>query len=57
MTAGDIYTVAGNGMLGFSGDGGPATAAELFYPEGVTADGSRNLLIADGSGRIRKVTG
>jgi len=49
--------VAGNGMLGFSGDGGPATAAELFYPEGVTADGSRNLLIADGSGRIRKVTG
>ena len=57
MTAGDIYTVAGNGMLGFSGDGAPATAAELFYPEGVTADGSRNLLIADGSGRIRKVTG
>ena len=26
MTAGDIYTVAGNGTLGVSGDGGPATA-------------------------------
>jgi hypothetical protein len=58
MTAGDIYTVAGDGMTGFSGDGGPATTAELFYPEGLTADGSgNNLLIADGSGRIREVNG
>ena len=37
MTAGDIYTVAGNGTAGFSGDGGPATAAELDSP----ADGGR----------------
>ena len=31
MTAGDIYTVAGNGTGGFSGDGGPATTAELVH--------------------------
>ena len=39
MTAGDIYTVAGDGAFGFSGDGGPATAAELYNPSGVTVDG------------------
>jgi len=32
MKAGDIYTIAGNGKLGFSGDAGPATAAELHNP-------------------------
>jgi len=56
MTAGDIYTVAGNGTRGFSGDGGPATSAELNFPEGVTVDTAGNLLIADaGNGRVRVV--
>jgi len=56
MTAGDIYTVAGNGHLGFSGDGGPATSAELFLPTGVAVDGSGNLLIADElNNRVRVV--
>jgi hypothetical protein len=56
MTAGDIYTIAGNGINGFSGDGGPATAAELFYPEGVASDPAGNVLIADsGNSRIRVV--
>jgi hypothetical protein len=47
MTAGDIYTVAGNGTQGSSGDGGPATSAELSDPKGVAADAAGNLLIAD----------
>jgi len=49
MTAGDIYTIAGNGTIEFSGDGGPATAAELLAPEGVAVDGTGNVLIADTS--------
>jgi hypothetical protein len=56
MTAGNIYTVAGTGTHGFSGDGGPAAAAELSHPAGAAVDGSGNLLIADGgNGRIRVV--
>jgi hypothetical protein len=47
MTAGDIYTVAGDGTAGFSGDGGPATKAQLFDPGGVSLDGAGNLVIAD----------
>ena len=55
MTAGDIYTVAGNGTCGFSGDGGPATAAAVCGGT-AAADGAGNLLIAEGF-RVRKVTG
>jgi hypothetical protein len=56
MTAGDIYTVAGAGGRGFSGDGGPATSALLFQPSAVALDGHGNLLIADtGNDRIRAV--
>jgi len=56
-TSGIITTVAGNGVAGFSGDGGLATSAQLFYPWGVAVDKSGNLLIADSSNqRIRKVS-
>ena len=56
-TAGTITTVAGNGTLGFSGDGGPASSASLWAPMAVAVDSSGNLYIADSSnGRIRKVT-
>ena len=56
MTAGDIYTIAGDGYFGYYGDGGPPTAARLAYPEGVTVDPSGNLLIADSSNaRVRMV--
>jgi len=51
-----ISTVAGNGTAGFSGDGGMATAAELFYPYKIALDSSGNLFIADQYNfRIRKV--
>ena len=55
--AGIISTVAGDGAGGFSGDGGPATQAGLFFPFGVAVDASGNLFIADtDNARIRKVT-
>ena len=44
---GVITTVAGNGTCGYSGDGGPATSAQLSGPEGVAVDGAGNLYIAD----------
>jgi sugar lactone lactonase YvrE len=51
-----ITTVAGNGTHGFWGDGGAATAAELFAPKGIAFDNSGNLYIADfWNNRIRKV--
>jgi sugar lactone lactonase YvrE len=54
---GIISTVAGNGTKGFSGDGGPATSAELDYPSGAAVDSKGNLFIADeGNDYIRKVT-
>src|SRR5207244_6546863 len=56
MTLAHIYTVAGNGTAGYSGDGGPATAAELNAPGAVTADAAGNLVLADsGNNRIRVV--
>jgi sugar lactone lactonase YvrE len=52
-----INTVAGIGTQGFSGDGGPATLAQLHLPTGVSSDGTGNLFIADSNNsRIRKVT-
>jgi uncharacterized protein (TIGR03437 family) len=55
--SGIIATVAGNGTAGFSGDGGPATAAELYEPSGVAVTPSGNLFIADYvNNRIRKVS-
>jgi len=55
-TQGIITTVAGNGSFGYSGDGGPATNAGMFYPMAVAVDGGGNLFIADSlDNRIREV--
>ena len=57
VTNGVITTVAGNGTLGFSGDGGPATSAQLSGPSNVAVDSAGNLYIVDtGNQRIRKVS-
>lgn len=51
---GIITTVAGNGAFGYSGDGGPATQAQIT-PYSVAVDGAGNLFFSDGN-RIRKVS-
>jgi uncharacterized protein (TIGR03437 family) len=54
---GIIATVAGNGVAGFSGDGGLATSAQLSSPSGVAVDSAGNLYIADANNfRVRKVS-
>jgi Fibronectin type III domain/NHL repeat len=55
--AGTITTVAGTGTFGFSGDGGAATAAQLYAPPGVSATADGGFLIADaGNSRVRRVS-
>ncbi len=54
--SGTVTTVAGNGTVGFSGDGGPATSASLNQPQGTAADTAGNVYIADrDNDRVRKV--
>jgi sugar lactone lactonase YvrE len=55
-TDGTIRTVAGTGVAGFSGDGGPAVAAELSHPFGVGPLPDGGFLVADtGNARVRRV--
>jgi uncharacterized protein (TIGR03437 family) len=55
-TSGTVSTIAGNGLLSFSGDGSAAIMAQLFAPRGVAVDAQGNLYIADTSNnRVRKV--
>ena len=62
-STGIITTIAGNGNGNFSGDGGPATAAELFFPKDLAMDAQGNLYITEGyasssipSYRVRKIS-
>jgi sugar lactone lactonase YvrE len=58
VSGGIITTVAGNGMHGFGGDNGPATSAQLSWPDGVAVDAAGNLYIADtDNDRVRKISG
>ena len=53
---GSMHTVAGTGAPGYSGDGGPATSAELDNPAGLAVEPDGSLLIADSNNnRIRRV--
>jgi len=57
-SSGNIITVAGTGVAGFSGDGGAATSAQLDTPTGLAVDKNNNLFIADSHNhRIRMVSG
>ncbi|GAA4464608.1 hypothetical protein GCM10023093_15280 [Nemorincola caseinilytica] len=53
---GTISTIAGTGVAGYSGDGGPATAAQMNTPMAVATDGMGNVYISEYAGaRVRKV--
>ncbi|MGC9292625.1 MAG: hypothetical protein ACP5EP_07855 [Acidobacteriaceae bacterium] len=56
MTAGNMYTIAGNNTQGYSGDGSLATNAELDNPGEVTVDGQGNVYFSDVfNNRVRMV--
>ncbi len=55
LTTGVITTVAGNGTAGYSGDGGPATQAEITNPQGLATDSAGDVYIADGNNVVRRV--
>jgi sugar lactone lactonase YvrE len=57
ISKGTIQTIAGDGAQGYSGDGGPATNAQLDYPNSIALDDTGNVYIADmNNGCIRKVS-
>jgi hypothetical protein len=56
-TDGLIYTIAGTGTGGWTGDGGPATAADLGSPTGLAFDANNNLYVtSQPNGVVRKVS-
>ncbi|MDR3676853.1 MAG: hypothetical protein P4N24_15285 [Acidobacteriota bacterium] len=55
-TSGQLFVVAGTGICGNEGDGGPAVSGSLCYPMGIALDASGNLFIVDsGNNRVRRV--
>jgi sugar lactone lactonase YvrE len=54
---GRATTIAGGEVIGYAGDGGPATKAQLKHPTGVAVDRAGNVFIADaGNKRVRKIS-
>lgn len=54
--ASDIYTVAGNGTVAFSGESGPPRSLELGWPRAVTSDAAGDVLVLDArNGRVRMI--
>jgi NHL repeat len=50
-----ISVVAGRGVAGYLGDGGPATLAQLNRPTGVAVDAAGGILVVDASNRVRRI--
>ncbi len=57
VTTGIIRTVAGNGLAGFAGDGGPAVMASLSKPASIAIDGAGNIFVGDSLYRVRRIDG
>jgi hypothetical protein len=58
MIAGRMYTIAGTGVSGYAGDGGPARRALLRLPRWLAIGRAGNVLIGDwGNGTVRSVSG
>jgi uncharacterized protein (TIGR03437 family) len=57
LTPGGVLTlIAGGDSIGFSGDGGPATQAKVYFPSGVAVDSAGNIYFVDkGNNRVRKI--
>ncbi|MDQ2947172.1 MAG: IPT/TIG domain-containing protein, partial [Acidobacteriota bacterium] len=56
-SAGQLFTIAGTGAAGFSGEGGTASLAQLNAPMGLTVDLSGTIWVSDsGNNRIRSLT-
>ena len=51
-----LQLLAGTGVPGYLGDGAPAVGAQLYQPMGVAVDAAGDVLVADLSNRIRKIT-
>jgi hypothetical protein len=50
-----ISLVAGRGVAGYRGEGGPATLAQLDGPTGVAVDAAGGILVVDASNRVRRI--
>lgn len=58
LSGDSLVRVAGNGVLGYSGDGGPATEARFNWPHEVRVDSNGNLFVADTRNHvIRRIDG